>query len=259
MFICRARSEGSKMRKAMLQGNGAEMGYNPKLASRREELERIQNAEHIEQLKRGDGTELIKFGDVIQLQHVSSGLFLATHKTPAPLNPNCRRVSLKHGSMASNFRILPRFKVRSVGSLVYAGDQIQLQSVKFEHLRLGASPAVPDRLPNEGRISNPATPLGSSGVPMSPFKSSGFSDRLPPITQDILQDRIKVLKETLRPPVILKHRACCEVNASMDTFRCFAVNIYFRPTKKNVLLSGRYFRLFHPEANGKKKKNRKGG
>ena len=37
----------------------------------------------------------IKYGDVIQLQHRASGLYVSLHKTPAHVNPNNRRVSLK--------------------------------------------------------------------------------------------------------------------------------------------------------------------
>ena len=53
----------------------------------------------------------IYYGDTVQLLHLNSGLFLTMHKTPAPQNPNYRRVSLKPGSNAAQFRILPRSKV----------------------------------------------------------------------------------------------------------------------------------------------------
>ena len=81
----------------------------------------------------------IKYGDVIMLQHRRSGQFVSLHKTPAFVNANNRRVSLKRGATAGHFRIMPRFKVRSVGSTVYSNDEIVLQSVKFETLFLGAS------------------------------------------------------------------------------------------------------------------------
>jgi dolichyl-phosphate-mannose--protein O-mannosyl transferase len=80
----------------------------------REKLERAQNLEHVEQLSKGLGTDVVKFGDIIQLQHVISEKFLATHKTPARLNPNCRKVSLKEGSRAANFRIISRYKVNNL-------------------------------------------------------------------------------------------------------------------------------------------------
>mmetsp|Transcript_2615 Transcript_2615/g.3205 ORF Transcript_2615/g.3205 Transcript_2615/m.3205 type:complete len:705 (+) Transcript_2615:139-2253(+) len=292
----RARTEGRKMRKAIKQaGDSSEYKseYNPKLAKRRESLEESQNAEHVEQLSRGEGAELIKFGDVIQLQHVSSQLFLATHKTPAPLNPNCRRVSLKHGSLACNFRILPRFKVRSIGSLVYAGDQIQLQSIKFDHLRLGASPPsahsqlidnpldapIPSSVMIDASTMGGPKPLGSSssssirnsetaistssttrssssssrsksyGIKNSSITSNGTKNSGSYFTTENDIQRMKELRRVLRQPSILQHRSTSEVNASMDTYRCFSIGLYKRPTKKNHLLSGKYFRFFHSELN----------
>ena len=87
--------------------------------------ESAQNEEALGKLHRGLGLP-IKYGDVVQLKHRKSRLFLGMHKIPAPVNSNHRKVSLKPGSYAAHFRILPRFKVRSMGSLVYANDEIVL-------------------------------------------------------------------------------------------------------------------------------------
>jgi hypothetical protein len=48
-------------------------------------------------------------------------------------------VSLDPGSFACHFRVLPRFKVRSLGSPVYFADELVLQSVAFEPLVVGCS------------------------------------------------------------------------------------------------------------------------
>ena len=78
-------------------------------------LEEVRNEEHLKRLAKVDANNPegpIRYGDVVFLQHLSSGLFLALHKTPAVVNPGCRRASLKKGSLASAFIIIPRFKVR---------------------------------------------------------------------------------------------------------------------------------------------------
>jgi hypothetical protein len=114
-FFLRSKTEVGMIQKAIYQAEKKDKikeELNPDLAEKRRALEANQNAEHLERLSRGEGTEPIKYGDIVQLQHVKSGLFVATHKTPAPLNPSCRKVTLKAGSFACQFRILPRFKVK---------------------------------------------------------------------------------------------------------------------------------------------------
>jgi hypothetical protein len=119
--------------------------------------------------------------------------------------------------------------------LVYAGDHIQLQSVKFPHLRLGVSN-------NDHGMSTLKTHDSSDGSPYHSFQE----------LSTISNSHIQGLPRFLRPPACLAHRATCEVNASMELYRSFSVRLYFRQSSfKNVLYSGAYFRLFHPEANGK--------
>jgi len=117
---------------------------------------------------------------VVQLQHLTSGHFLALHKTPAPLNPSCRRVSLKPGSLAAHFRIMPRFKMRSVGSLVYADEPVIFRSVKHENLVLGASSAAsdlgsPSTLPSTLPSFGPSGAGGKRARRASGFSASGQS------------------------------------------------------------------------------------
>ena len=65
--------------------------------------------------------DTVKYGAVIQLQHVKTGLFLACHKGSAPRDSDCRRVSLKGGSNASQFFVQPHFKAQQEGSTLYYG------------------------------------------------------------------------------------------------------------------------------------------
>jgi hypothetical protein len=231
------------IRKALLQAPDKEKDellseLNPELAAKRNFSEAHQNAEHLEKLIRGEGTEPIKYGDVVQLQHVQSGLFVATHKTPAPMNPSCRKVSLKAGSFACQIRILPRFKVRSKGSLVYVDDQIQLQGIKFEFLKLGVSPP-PLRNTNSRLQSNNDSNM--EFIPSSIDQSFSNNNN---------NSHSSVLMNNLRKPSCLRREPNCEVNGSMDPYQSFSVKLYYRQTKKAALLNGHFFRLYHPEENG---------
>jgi hypothetical protein len=53
--------------------------------------EAAQNEESMGKLRNGAGFN-VKFGDVVQLEHLKSSLFVAMHKTPAPVNSHCRKV-----------------------------------------------------------------------------------------------------------------------------------------------------------------------
>ena len=60
---------------------------------------------------------LLKFGQV---------RFVAAHKGGAEFDTLCQRVSLKGGSQAAQFRIMPLFKTRSKGSAVCVDDPVSL-------------------------------------------------------------------------------------------------------------------------------------
>ena len=174
----------------------------------------------------------IRYGDLVQLQHLSSGLFVAMHKTPAPLNPNCRRVSLKAGSLAAHFRITPRFKVRSMGSLVYADDQIVLHSVKHDALILGGSSTLP-----------PVEASPTAKTQMGPaMKRMAAGPCYPSATLN------------LRLPRALATTSSGECNGSVE-LRSFTIKLYGRLQPKPVdtvgalMTSLHMFRLFHPEGN----------
>jgi hypothetical protein len=117
---------------------------------------------------------------------------------------------------------------------VYVDDQIQFQGVKFDHLRLGVSS------PQSGVTGSFA--YGSlTSEPM--MEHDPFSDGD--------EDKLKSAVKFYRQATTLKRQATCEVNGSMDPYQCFTVKLYHRHSKRSVLLNGYYFRLYHPEANGK--------
>jgi len=211
-FNYRSKVEVSKINKAIRQSNDRDATrrqLNLPLATKRMASEAVQNAELLERLVRcspDDPSEPIRYGDVVQLQHVNSGLFLAMHKTPAPLNPTCRKVSLKGGSLAAHFKILPKYKVRSIGSLVYSDDEIVFQSVKHEGLYLGASDPTDENL----------------GAPRGAVENTELR---------------------FRGPSALQQRAHCEVNGAME-MRSFTINIYRRIVHHNSLFTVSRYLLF---------------
>jgi hypothetical protein len=211
-FNYRSKVEVSKINKSIRQSTNPEVTereLNLSLAKKRMASEAVQNAELLERLVRGspdDSSESVRYGDVVQLQHVNSGLFLAVHKTPAPLNPTCRKVSLKAGSLAAHFKILPKYKVRSIGSLVYSDDEIVFQSVKHESLYLGAS---------------------------DPLKEG---------SEDLIGD-VKHTELRLRGPSALNLEPSGEVNGAME-LRSFTIKIYRRMENRGSLLTVRECQRF---------------
>jgi hypothetical protein len=117
---------------------------------------------------------------------------------------------------------------------VYVDDQIQFQGVKFEYLRLGVSPP-PRGLPGSFAYGSLTSEPAMEADPFS----------------DVDNERMKSAVKFYRQATTLKRQATCEVNGSMDPYQCFTVKLYHRHSKRAVLLSGYYFRLYHPEANGK--------
>jgi hypothetical protein len=191
----------------------------------------------------------------LQLQHLNSGLFVSVHKTPAPLNPNCRRASLKPGSLAAQFRVLPRFKTRAVGSLVYANEPVLFRSVKHESLMLGASvscaldaasaSAAATAADTAAETANPsAAEAGSGGLALDPlFK---LASSLP---------CCDLPTAWLRLPTSLQRDSAsgCEVNGAMEE-RALTVKVYLakhggRARQGMLMTSLHTVRLFHPEGN----------
>eukprot|EP00117_Sycon_ciliatum_P048000 scpid3078/ scgid34229/ Inositol 1,4,5-trisphosphate receptor type 1; IP3 receptor isoform 1; Type 1 inositol 1,4,5-trisphosphate receptor len=94
---------------------------------------RIETEENKQERARQSGKAIV-YGQIIQMQHTLSKCFLAVSTTQtSTLEPSNMQLDLAEDvSRKSQFRVLPRYKVRSVGDQVRVGDQIQLESVKTE-------------------------------------------------------------------------------------------------------------------------------
>jgi hypothetical protein len=213
-FNYHSKVEVSKITKAISHSVDKETKrheLNLDFEEKRMATEAVQNAELLAKLSRnfpGESREAIRYGDVVQLQHVRSGLFMAVHKTPAPSDPNCRKVSLKAGSRAAHLKILPKYKVRSIGSLVYADDQIVLQSVKNEFLFVGASSGASE----SGPLSDAEDSQVESIETQTPqATNSGIAAAVPPLH--------------LRVPAVLRREANIEINGSTEV-RSLAIKLY---------------------------------
>lgn len=162
--------------------------------------------------------EIVQYGDVVQLRHVESDLFLKMRSKRAPLDKECKSVVLAEGSLSSYFRLKPRFKTRSLGTPVYFDDEIMIVSVKQDPLFLHASKLK----------SYPAAVI-------DPTDELVDSDNL----------GTSIPRSLCSPEVR-------EVNGSRDFFS-FRINLYSRvdkndPDENNALRTWSTFRLFHPEA-----------
>jgi len=78
----------------------------------------------------GDDKELL-YGNVVQLKHVQTGMYLKGDTFTASLEKDCLKLSLSGGDEYCHFRVMPRFKVRHEGSAAYYGDMIQLVSERL--------------------------------------------------------------------------------------------------------------------------------
>ena len=95
---------------------------------RRVTMEEEYNGDFIAQVEGGQHKATVRYGGVVQLQHVSSGLFVTAQHGAATFDPECRGITLAPGSSAACFRFMPRFKAQTVGSPVYFGDNMIIES-----------------------------------------------------------------------------------------------------------------------------------
>ena len=96
---------------------------------RRAIVEEEYNERFVAEIEGGRHKASVRYGATVQLQHVQSGLFLTVDHGAASFDPACRSVTLAHGSSAACFKFMPRFKAQSVGSSVYFGDNMIIESV----------------------------------------------------------------------------------------------------------------------------------
>jgi hypothetical protein len=101
------------------------------LLKTRVEQEELNNAQLMKSVIAGEQAAVIKYGDIVQLQHVKSGAFLSVLESAAPFDPECRGITLdKKGSSACLFKFMPRFKAQTEGSIVYYSHSLRIESVK---------------------------------------------------------------------------------------------------------------------------------
>ena len=70
----------------------------------------------------------VRYGSIVQIQHVITGKFMSASNTPAKLSRECLDVYLDEGSEAVYFKVRPRYKVRSDGGVLLEHDVILLSS-----------------------------------------------------------------------------------------------------------------------------------
>lgn len=105
-----------------------------------------EHANNISEVRQRQGKKL-RFGDMLQLQHVVTGLFITLHKAQASEHGN-KRVRLTDGSQASVFLLEPAFKTYSTGDQVRSGDQVVFRSAEIvngEYLYLNMSRNITSR------------------------------------------------------------------------------------------------------------------
>eukprot|EP00928_Gymnodinium_smaydae_P063451 TRINITY_DN4700_c0_g8_i1.p1 TRINITY_DN4700_c0_g8~~TRINITY_DN4700_c0_g8_i1.p1 ORF type:complete len:2834 (-),score=475.17 TRINITY_DN4700_c0_g8_i1:232-8733(-) len=74
----------------------------------------------------------IRYGDVIQLQHLKTRQFLAAKsKLPALLQRTSRRIELQHGSASTWLRVNPFYAHRTQGEPVLINEQVSLELTKL--------------------------------------------------------------------------------------------------------------------------------
>jgi Inositol 1,4,5-trisphosphate/ryanodine receptor/RIH domain/RyR and IP3R Homology associated len=110
---------------AQLPDDGVVMNAEVEESSR---AETVQNEAIHSQLE----GKVVKYGQVIQLQHLHNGKWLAARtKDCADLETDCSKVFLhKEGGSKCWFKLLPRISGKSEGDKVAVGDQIVLQHKK---------------------------------------------------------------------------------------------------------------------------------
>ncbi len=103
----------------------------------RAEKEKFENA-----LLLKSSFDVLRYGQVIQLEHVKSGKFVCCNVKKAALkNKDCLSVGLVGGGGSDLcwFYVLPRFKVHGQGTVVHDNDQIMFQPVKQDGYYLSGS------------------------------------------------------------------------------------------------------------------------
>mmetsp|Transcript_17820 Transcript_17820/g.26308 ORF Transcript_17820/g.26308 Transcript_17820/m.26308 type:complete len:3025 (+) Transcript_17820:90-9164(+) len=73
----------------------------------------------------------ILYGNVVQLQHVLSGMFLSCMRTPSVHDPDCFRICVAEGSAAAYLKVSPMYKIRTDGGHVILEDDVIFSSLSI--------------------------------------------------------------------------------------------------------------------------------
>ena len=111
-----AKAKGSAGVKRAGEGQSSRAGEDIAMRAWQEE-----HANNISEVRQRQGKKM-RFGDMLQLQHLVTGLFITVQKAQASEQGN-KRVRLTSGSQASVFLLEPAFKTYSTGDQVHSGDQ----------------------------------------------------------------------------------------------------------------------------------------
>ena len=136
---------------------------DPRYRQLREACER-EKATNLTEFKNTCGRE-VRYGMIVQLEHVNSHKYLAVSRQSAELNADSRRVLLDAEAGESAWvRIMPRLRVHSEGEKVHVGDPVTL-----EHVQTGLRLLVDRRLA-DGRREVTATQQASAGFKLDLFR-----------------------------------------------------------------------------------------
>lgn len=130
----RARTSSSLMRQRSNSVTSVEMNERDneeKLLHERIEHEDRLNESTMKQVRTGIRKEALRYGQVIQLLHVKSNLFITCHHSAALKDASCRKVSLREGALSAQFQVSPCFKAQTEGSVVFSTHSIKLASVRL--------------------------------------------------------------------------------------------------------------------------------
>lgn len=135
-----------------------EMRKEKNLLDMRNAAEITRNSELLASTLGGSGHG-IKYGDTVQLLHMSSELYLKLHKKTALVDKDMRLISMRDGCPGCYFVLMPRLpKTRARGTPVYYDDEIVFESVIHEGLRLHCSHGAEAEYPSVWKSEKQASP-----------------------------------------------------------------------------------------------------
>eukprot|EP00434_Breviolum_minutum_P019677 symbB.v1.2.017356.t1/scaffold1352.1/size234417/5 len=122
----RALKDLRKRKKLLAQHGG---GAGTSLAVELRNLEERARREREENMQVRSQARPVRYGDVVQLQHLRTGMYVGVKaKFAAEQQATSRRVELQDGTMASWLTVTPFFSHRKQGELVTFNEMVSLES-----------------------------------------------------------------------------------------------------------------------------------